>query len=602
MKLPSLRQISQDIQSICLRFPLVLIDVLVGTIVALLLAEQEAPDRPTVLVNILMACTLGFPLVLGLAVAAEKHRWSMAWRGGSQAAGVVLVAAYGLSLPHFMEGAPALHIARFAMLAVALILFLAVGPFGGSREQNGFWHYCKILVVRAVTVLVFAGVLQAGFSLALLALDKLFGIEIPGRRYGELWILIVGLFSTSYFMAGIPEELDKLEEEKDYPRVLKIFAQYILSAVLLVYLVILYAYIAKIILNWAWPKGWVSALILGFSVTGLATLLLLWPVRAQEENLWGRLVWHRFFIVMIPVVIMLPLAVWRRVSEYGVTESRYLLILLALYLTLLVLYFNLSKVKNIKVIPGLLALFALFASFGPWSAFQISERSQKNRLEHLLAANSLLEAGQIHKATTTVPEGAALQISSIISYLREMHGYDSIQPWFKDKLVKESEGRTVRLAPSEVTGMLGFDYLSGVRGGMGRERTLSGRERNVIEIAGYDRMIAGQFIGEATIIEPEASGVRIEPAAGMQHLTLTLTAENQAPEQLRFNVQLLAEKLYARYGSTNPETIPESEMAIEASGAHFKARVRLRRILLEVKENGIKLVNYTADLLYAPLR
>ncbi|HQG46798.1 MAG TPA: hypothetical protein PLG50_14155, partial [bacterium] len=80
MKLPSLRQISQDIQSICLRFPLVLIDVLVGTIVALLLAEQEAPDRPTVLVNILMACTLGFPLVLGLAVAAEKHRWSMAWR------------------------------------------------------------------------------------------------------------------------------------------------------------------------------------------------------------------------------------------------------------------------------------------------------------------------------------------------------------------------------------------------------------------------------------------------------------------------------------------------------------------------------------------
>ncbi len=602
MKLPSLRQIGQGVQSIGRRFPLVLLDALVGTIAALLLAEQQGPDRPTVLLNILMACALGFPLLLGLAVTAEKQRWSMAWRTGSQLAGALLIAAYGWSLPIFLEGAPAIHIARFAMLLVALILFLAVAPFSGRKEENGFWHYCKTLVVRAATVIFFAGVLQAGFSLALLALNQLFGVEIPGRRYGELWILIVGLFSTAYFMAGIPEDLDALEDEKEYPRVLKIFAQYILSAVLLVYLVILYAYIAKIILNWAWPKGWVSALILGFSATGLATLLLLWPVREQTENPWGRLVWRRFFLIMIPVIIMLPLAVWRRISEYGITESRYLLLLLALYLTVLVLYFNLSKTRNIKVIPGLLALFALFASFGPWSAFQISEHSQKNRLKDLLTANGMLISGEIHKAAVAVPEPAALQISSIINYLREMHGYDSIQPWFKEKLVKDSEGKKVRLTATEVTGMLGVEYLSGVRGGLGSERTLSSRERNVIDIAGYDRMVAGQFIGKEAVIEPEGSGLRIEPAAGMERLTLTLTAENQAPEQLTFDLHSLVDKLYARYGNTNPEGIPEDEMAVDASGAQFKARVRLRRVLIEANEGGNKLVNYTVDILYAPLR
>jgi len=596
-----MQQIGREIRLIARRFPLVLLNVCIGTLAALLLAEHEGPGQPAGLLNIIMACALGFPLLLGLAVTAEKLRWSLLQRAISQAAGALLIVGYGLSLPGVIDGAPAIHPARFAMLAVALVMFLLVAPFPGSQEQKAFWHYGKTLVVRAATVLFFAGVLQAGFSLALLALDQLFGVDIPGKRYGELWIMIVGLFSTCFFMAGIPADLKALDKEDEYPKGLKIFAQYILSAVLLVYLVILYAYIAKIIVNWSWPKGWVSALILGFSVTGLAALLLLWPVREQAENRWGQLVWRRFFIVMIPVVIMLPLAVWRRISEYGVTESRYLLVVLSLYLALLVLYFNLSKTRNIKVIPALLGLFALLISYGPWGAFGISEHSQKQRLEHLLTANGLLSAGEIHKAATVVPDEAALQISSIIGYLHEMHGYGSIQPWFKEKLVKTSEQRTVRLAPGEVTKMLGIEYLRGVQGGFGDQRTLGSRERNVLEIAGYDRMIAGQFIGKETVLEPEESGLRIEPSADMGRVTLTWKGEQVPHEVLTFDVRPVVEKVYSRYGATNPEDIPEKELTIDASGSHYKARLRLRRILIEAKEQELKLVNYTADILYAPI-
>ena len=416
MKLPSLRQILTEFKRICIRFPLPVIAAVVGTAAALVAIEKEGSSQSEPFVKLLMVCVLGFPLLLGLTLIAEKRNWTKPLRLASQAAGLLLMIAYAFTLPAVMDGSPAFHIIRFLMLGAAMILFLSVGPFAGSREQNGFWHYNKELIFRAALTLFYAIVLQIGFSVALAALDQLFGIKIPGERYGELWVVIVGLFSTSFFLAGMPTDLNTLEQEGVYPKSLKIFAQYILSAVVLVYLVILYAYLAKIVLAWSWPKGWVSGLILGFSATGIASLLLLWPIRAQTENRWGRIVWRWFFVALIPVAAMLPLAVWRRIADYGITESRYLGLAVSLYLILIIGYFILGRKKDIKVIPGLLAIFALLVSLGPWSSFSVSEKSQTQRLQTLLTANTILVDGQVRPGTAVSDENA-VQISSIVAYL-----------------------------------------------------------------------------------------------------------------------------------------------------------------------------------------
>ncbi len=104
-------------------------------------------------------------------------------------------------------------------------------------------------------------------------------MNIPGKRYVELWILINGMFMTLFFLAGIPPDLDSLDASTDYPKSIRIFAQHILFPLVIVYLVILYAYLAKILIVWDWPQGWVSKLILGFSATGILSLLLLHPIR-----------------------------------------------------------------------------------------------------------------------------------------------------------------------------------------------------------------------------------------------------------------------------------------------------------------------------------
>ena len=124
---------------------------------------------------------------------------------------------------------------------------------------------------------MYSGFLYVGLILALSALKLLFDIEIHEELYLEFYIVIIGLFNTWFFVSGIPSNLEELENVNEYPKGLKIFAQYVLLPLLVLYLIILYAYGAKILIFWDWPKGIVSYLISCVSVLGILTVLLFYP-------------------------------------------------------------------------------------------------------------------------------------------------------------------------------------------------------------------------------------------------------------------------------------------------------------------------------------
>ncbi len=494
MKLPSVQQVMQDATRTFLRFPFVLIDAALGTFTAVILLDHEGPPESTILFNILLATILGIPLLAGFALFSERRKWGKGMAIGLQLIGILLLAAYACTVPPDLAEAPAIHILRMLFLAAALHLFVAFAPYTGTGEHNGFWHYNKSLLLRLIVTMVYTVVLYAGLALALAALDNLFGMNVPGKRYAELWFIILGMFNTWSFLAGIPENLDQLETATDYPKGIKIFAQYILLPIVLVYLVILYAYLTKILISWDWPQGWVSRLILGFATTGIFSLLLLYPVRDRAENIWIQKASRWFYVVMIPLVVMLLLALWRRISEYGITEARYIGIVLGIWLGAIVIYFILSRTKSIKAIPISLCLLALIISFGPWGAFSVSEKSQVDRLQELLTKDGILVNGQVQKAQVPVPQDDVGQISSILSYLHDIHGYDRIQPWFQQSLKEDSLGIRLRFKdPALVASMMGFEYLHVWYGSAGGEIFLRSNQTSGIDVQGYDRMIRGQY-------------------------------------------------------------------------------------------------------------
>jgi hypothetical protein len=600
MKLPSIQQVIQDSTRTLIRFPLVLFNAALGTVTALILVDYEGPPGPTVLFNILFATILGIPFWIAVALLVEKKKMRRSKLLIVYIVGIFLLVAYAFSVPSDISDAPNVHVFRLLILAAALHFFVAVAPFFGTGEINGFWHYNKTLVLRLLTAILYSVVLYAGLSVALAALDHLFGIDVPGKRYGELAILIYGLFTTWFFMAGIPDDLNSFNNSTDYPKALKIFAQYILFPIALVYLVILYAYLAKILIAWDWPQGWVSTLILGFSTTGILSLLLFHPIRDHVENVWIKTASRWFYVLMIPIVIMLFPALWRRISEYGITEGRYIAAALGVWLAIMVAYFILSKTKSIKIIPASLCVLAFLVSFGPWGVFNVSEKSQTERLKQLLEKNSILVDGVVRKAEASVPFEDTKQISSIISYLHDIHGYDRIQPWFRENLKQDSSGdRLTYKDPALVTKIMGVKFVKVWLGSTGNEIVLNADPEGSIDVEGYSKIIRTQYINNDRLQKDFPNeGLTYKVNKELDSITFTPMREGKAIDSLQISIRPLVDKLLKDYGNVNAGNIPPEKMVIDNANQSMKVKVYLQHLRLRRQGSDIKLVAYKAEFLY----
>jgi hypothetical protein len=602
MKLPSIQQVVDNSTRTFRRFPFVVIDAGIGTIAALILVDHEGPAQSTILFNILFAAILGIPLLITISLTAEKRKWKLSMSVLAQIIGLLALMAYAWSVPSDLADAPNIHLLRLLMIAIGLHLFVAVAPYVGTGDTNGFWNYNKTLLLRSLTAILYAMALNAGLAIALAALDHLFGIDISGKRYAELWILINGIFTTWFFLGGIPEQLDDLEGSTEYPKGIKIFAQYILLPLVIVYLIILYTYLGKILIAWDWPQGWVSRLILGFSTVGMLMHLLFYPIRDHVENIWVKSALRWFYLVMVPLVIMLLFAVSRRVSEYGITEGRYIAVATGIWLAVIVLYFIFSRGKSIKVIPGSLGVVSMLICFGPWGAFDVSETSQVARLKELLTNSSILVDGTVRPADKSVPFEQTKEISSIIGYLHDIHGYDRIQPWFRESIrVDSTGGSSACKDPSLITKMMGIEYVKIWEGTASNEINLKMDAERAIDVEGYDRLWRGQiFTSSPKRKEIHGGGFGYGVSAGLDTLTLLSMKDGKAMDSIHVDMKQFIEKLLVDYKNANAANIPPEKMSITQATDRMRVKLYVQHVSARRQDGVLKFTTYGIIILYLP--
>ena len=83
----------------------------------------------------------------------------------------------------------------------------------------------------------------------------------------------------------------------------------------------------------------------------------------------------------LPVVVMLWLALYQRIRQYGFTEPRYFLLALSVWLGAAALFFGVTRSRRIRLIPISLILLTLLDFAGPWSSHDVARRSELSRLE-----------------------------------------------------------------------------------------------------------------------------------------------------------------------------------------------------------------------------
>ena len=460
MKLPSVKSLLQESWITFKRFHSTIIIAVVGTIVSFYVIGfdyKEIEDKKY-LINIIHTCILGIPLFISIILFCERIKFKIIVNIIIRFIAVALLIGYYIYLPKEILQ---IHIIRSILIWLGLYFLVVFAPFIGKNELNGFWQFNKSLFLRGFVTFLYSLVLLGGLSLAMGSIDILFGVDIKAEWYWRLYVLIGGIFSVWFFLAGLPKNYEELQLSESYPKGLKIFSQYILVPLITIYLVILYVYAIKIIIEWEWPIGWVSSLIISASCTGILALLMVYPVQNINANKWIKTYFKLFYWALLPLVVLLFLAIWRRISEYGVTENRYFILVFAFWLAGISIFLLINKLRNIKIIPITLCIIALLSSFGPWGTFNISLKSQMSRLENLLTKNNILINGKVRQlADKEIPFKDNQDICSIVEYVCNVHGEQILQPLFKENFDSIFIDSLYLNKPTKIIELIGIEYIS----------------------------------------------------------------------------------------------------------------------------------------------
>jgi hypothetical protein len=415
---PTIRAVVEAAGRVCGRFPFVVIAAALATCASIM--EVDASGEG--LRNVVMTGTLGIPLMFALRLLRE--RWLPNPIRGLllEGAGVLLLAGYYLSLPPEVGQMPALPWIRFLLLDIGLHFAVAFVPFMAGAGETAFWQFNRRLFQRFALSTLYSAVLLIGLSLAIASSDKLFSLGVDVKRYAELWLIMEGIFNTLFFLGGVPQGWDELQEDDSFPKGLRAFAQFALAPLVIVFVAILYLYAIKIIWAWAWPHGWVALPVCCLSVVGILAALLLQPARSLEDERWARWYWKYFFRALGPLSILLLLSLKERISEYGVTETRYYGLIVGAWLLVVSAYFTLRPGGSTRYIPASLAVLCMLSVAGPWGAFSISSSSQKKQLLAVLEPYGAVEGGRLVPAKRAVPAKDLTSVRSILGHLFETYG------------------------------------------------------------------------------------------------------------------------------------------------------------------------------------
>ncbi|NQZ01185.1 MAG: DUF4153 domain-containing protein [Bdellovibrionales bacterium] len=323
---------------------------------------------------------------------------------------------------------------RYIQVSLVVHLLVSFLPFASLKKETSFWSFNALLIMRFIEAFIYAVVLFIGLALALLSVDKLLGIDVYEKLYLWIWFFSALFFHPILFLGKLPKDFSSALDELKYPTGLQYFVQYLLIPLVTLFTLILYLYMAKILVTLTWPKGYLGWLVSIISVLGVLNLLLLDPLQKSID--WIKGYAKVFYIAMFPLLIMLFVAVFKRIEAYGVTEKRYALFSLGGLLVFIMLYFLLSKTKNIKVIPVTLSLTLLLTLFGPWSAYSVSRRSQMALVEALLIKNGLLENGKAKPSEKVeIDHEQAKRITNILDYLVKNHEPKHLEVWFSKEVL-----------------------------------------------------------------------------------------------------------------------------------------------------------------------
>ena len=256
---------------------------------------------------------------------------------------------------------------------IALLVLLGF-PFEKNNQGFTYRNFTNLFhlgLATMVWLLVFGLVAAILFTIT-----TLFSVEFSDSFY-EHFYTSLGIFTLPLFFLVFQQRQAK--SEMTLNRIFEILVNFVLAPALMIFTVLLYAYVVQIIFEGVLPKGMLANITLPYLLGGLGVYAL--------RSICAKARWETFFkfypyLSIVPIVL-LWLAIDRRISTYAWTEQRIYLVALATAITIAYAILIVPKARQYRLISGVV-MVAIFAMTWIVKPQEIAYQSQTARFEQLL--------------------------------------------------------------------------------------------------------------------------------------------------------------------------------------------------------------------------
>lgn len=242
--------------------------------------------------------------------------------------------------------------------------------------HNDTFSAGTIDMTRSLAIALFFSVVAfLLFALILLSIELLF--DIKSEYYGQVATVLFVLVAPILFIT-----FDDRNNKFAMNKLGSALVNWVVSPALLIYTMVLYIYAAKILITRTLPNGSVAIMI---SVFCLLAMLMQLSQLTMEKRPFGW--YYRFFsLIALPLIVLFWVGVARRLSDYGLTPTRYWLVFCGGLMTLYVLLFLVPNRRGYYLLTALAAtLLLVIVAIPPLTPERMSDRSQIHRIRTIAA-------------------------------------------------------------------------------------------------------------------------------------------------------------------------------------------------------------------------
>lgn len=321
------------------------------------------------------------------------------------------------------------------ILAIGLSVFFL--SFFKEKNDIPSWNFALSSITACVTANVIGCIMSGGICFLILSVHKLFDLSIDSTCYLYVVILCNVCLSMFLFLGLLPQKQEKHNTCPLQHSFLNGVIHYLFLPLTGGYLIVLYIYALRILINWELPIGWVSWLVITLMTGCIVIEFGLYPSRMAQQKRTDNLIARWLPLFVLPLLFLMTIGIIRRFNDYGVTINRLYLITLNIWCYFVCITLIIIKAKRISWIPISFSLVFLLTSVLPVNyasiTRQIIQKEVNQTIIHQKPMQNLpLSQEQYNQWLKTFSPEQARQINEKFIYLYEWFGKESICQWIDE--------------------------------------------------------------------------------------------------------------------------------------------------------------------------